>query len=369
MRTSPPSILNDVIGPVMRGPSSSHSAASVRIGRIARDLMDGRIEEVLIEFDPRGSLATTHDSQGSDMGLFAGLLGWEADEEDLVNSRKAVREAGIRAEISIVEYDAGHPNTYRLTLKNRRETHEMVAVSTGGGMVEVTRLDGTPLSMAGDYFETLVYVDAHAREIAAYLEEHAFADHVLVCEGPGASFIEVKGQGGAGGALLRALSAMEGVTAVKTVSPVLPTLSRKDLEVPFITCGEMLASNEGGNLDLWELALRYESARGNVPEDIVFEKMRRMVEVMETSIAAGLGGTRFEDRILGCQSGSFREAMDTGRLLEGGILNRMILYVGALMEMKSSMGVIVAAPTAGSCGGLPGHAWARAMPWELRWRR
>ena len=69
------SIFNDVLGPVMRGPSSSHCAAALRIGRLARDLMGGKIERVLVEFDRSGSLPTTHDSQGSDMGLFGGLLG------------------------------------------------------------------------------------------------------------------------------------------------------------------------------------------------------------------------------------------------------------------------------------------------------
>ena len=59
------SIFNDVIGPVMRGPSSSHCAAALRIGRLARDLMGGQFKEVLVEFDLKGSLPTTHDSQGS----------------------------------------------------------------------------------------------------------------------------------------------------------------------------------------------------------------------------------------------------------------------------------------------------------------
>ncbi len=86
MPLSYPSIFNDVIGPVMRGPSSSHCAAALRIGRMARDLMDGQIDEILIEFDPHGSLATTHTSQGSDMGLFGGLLGWEATDERLAES-------------------------------------------------------------------------------------------------------------------------------------------------------------------------------------------------------------------------------------------------------------------------------------------
>ena len=58
------SIFNDVLGPVMRGPSSSHCAAALRIGRLARDLMGGQIQSVLVEFDRSGSLPTTHASQG-----------------------------------------------------------------------------------------------------------------------------------------------------------------------------------------------------------------------------------------------------------------------------------------------------------------
>lgn len=79
-----PSIFNDVIGPVMRGPSSSHCAAAARIGLLARALMDNYIESVQIEFDRTGSLATTHESQGSDMGLCGGLLGLKPSDEGLV---------------------------------------------------------------------------------------------------------------------------------------------------------------------------------------------------------------------------------------------------------------------------------------------
>ena len=98
-----PSIFNDVIGPVMRGPSSSHCAASLRIARICRDLMDENIKDILIEFDPNGSLATTHKSQGSDMGLFGGFLGWEAYDERLPESDKYIVTAGINVAINIVD--------------------------------------------------------------------------------------------------------------------------------------------------------------------------------------------------------------------------------------------------------------------------
>jgi len=116
----------------------------------------------------------------------------------------------------------------------------------------------------------------------------------------------------------------------------------------------MMAYNRNRNLDLWELAVHYESARGDLSPEDVIQKMQTIVEIMEGSIQEGLRGTSYEDRILGFQSGSFQDQMDRQRLLDGGILNQIILYTTALMETKSSMGVIVAAPTAGACGGLPG---------------
>ena len=116
--TTYPSIFNDVIGPVMRGPASSHCAASLRIGRICRDLMDGESTSASVGYDPNGSLATTHKGQGSDMGLFSGFLGWEADDERLPSYLQGLAEAGLTTTIDIRPIGATHPNTYQLTLHN-----------------------------------------------------------------------------------------------------------------------------------------------------------------------------------------------------------------------------------------------------------
>jgi L-serine dehydratase len=350
-----PSIFNEVIGPVMRGPSSSHCAAALRIGRLARDLMGGQIDEVTIEYDPRGSLATTHESQGSDMGLFGGLLGWAAADERLVDSARAIREAGVRIRMRISEIDgAGHPNTYRLTLKNGAEQHRMSALSTGGGMIEVVEIDGAPVSILGDCFETLVYSDRDIDLLARYLAEQIEPDAILAHRGAGAQFVEVKAQRFLEPNVFERLTTHYGVAGIKQLAPVLPVLSRREVQVPFLTGSEMLAYNEGLALDLWELAVRYESARGNMAPERVLEQMRDLVCTMRASILAGIKGTQYEDRILGYQSGPFQAQMESGRLLDGGILNRTILYVTAMMEVKSAMGVIVAAPTAGACGALPG---------------
>lgn len=347
-----PSIFNDVIGPVMRGPSSSHCAASLRIGRLCRDLMDGDIKEVDIEFDPNGSLATTHKGQGSDMGLFGGFMGWEADDERLPNYLQAIDEAGIKVKITIHPIGATHPNTYKITLKNTRETRRVTAISTGGGMIEVLDIDGAQLSMAGDFYQTLVYCSAPGALIS-HIEASFVCDDIALHEGD-QNFIEIKSSQFIPSHLEASLLEMNEVLFIKKLNPVLPVLARKHLKVPFISCNEMLAYNTKRNLELWELALVYESMRGNITEEEVFDKMRSIVKIMQHAIALGLKGTQYADRILGPQSLTFQERLDGKKLVEGDVLNQVILYTSAMMEVKSSMGVIVAAPTAGSCGALPG---------------
>jgi L-serine dehydratase len=367
MKSTPsyPSIFNDVIGPVMRGPSSSHCAAALRIGRMARDLMDGEIAEVLIQFDPHGSIVRTHATQGSDMGLYAGFLGWEATDERLLESAKAIEEAGIKARIEISDFQAPHPNTYKLTLKNASEKHEMTALSTGGGMIEVIEIDGFAVSMEGDCYETLIFLDAGGKDAIDFLSRRMESEGMLLLSHGEREMIEVKVRRFIDSETASELCSRYPVRSIKTLSPLLPVLSRKNIQVPFISCNEMLRFNEGKGLELWELGVLYESVRGHLDRDEVFLKMKDLVGMMEKCVLEGIRGTEYEDRILGHQSGKFLEQINKGRLFDGGILNRMILFVTAIMETKSAMGVIVAAPTAGSCGGLPGACLGAASAMGL----
>jgi L-serine dehydratase len=317
------SIFNDVLGPVMRGPSSSHCAAALRIGRLARDLMDGRIRRVLVEFDRAGSLPTTHASQGSDMGLFGGLLGWDAADERLPDSAAALKDAGIDLRIATIDVGDPHPNTYRLTLDNDVESHILHAVSTGGGMIEVIRIDGHPVSLFGDRNVTLRW--SETGELSTLLDTALPAD-----------------------------------ARTRPLRPVLSVLTRPDTDIPFHTADGMLRHDAGRGTPLWKLAVAYESVRGGLCEDEVLERSRALIRILRRSIAQGISGTRYDDRILGHQSGAFAARMGAGTLLGGGPLNRVVLYVTALMEVKSAMGVIVAAPTAGACAALPAAVIALA---------
>lgn len=338
----PPSIFNDVIGPVMRGPSSPHSAASIRIGHLARDLCGGTPDRVRIQFDTLGSLATTHDSQGSDMGLFGGLLGWAADGARLPPSATALAEAVVEVDLQIRELHDPHPNTYRLTLWRDGVQSDLVAVSTGGGMIEVIEIDGREVSLFGDYAITLLEAHEDTREIVEALEEGA--DQVQVV-GADPALVIVCAQDSLSEPLLAGVT---GMTRVRRLRSVLPVGSRKNLSVPFLHASEMCATADTATRRLSDFALDYEPERGGIRASGVMQTMAGIRDIMANSVAVGLAGTQYEDRILPQQSHRFRALQDQNALLDGGLLNTAILYVTALMEAKSAMEVIVAAPTAGS---------------------
>jgi L-serine dehydratase len=94
--------------------------------------------------------------------------------------------------------------------------------------------------------------------------------------------------------------------------------------------------------------------RGGLAPDEVVERMRAIVRIMARAIAQGMEGTAYADRILGAQSLGYQRQLRQGTLLADDLLNQVVLRTSAMMEVKSAMGVIVAAPTAGSCGALPG---------------
>ena len=214
------------------------------------------------------------------------------------------------------------------------------------------RDQGAEVSILGDFCETLVFTNSPA-EVQRYLEATVTYDEIVWAAGQ-KTFLEIKSQEFPPDHVLEALAAMDDVVCVKKLNSVLPIKSRKNLRVPFITCEEMLAYNEGRDLALWELAVHYEAARGRLSHDEVVSKMTEIVRIMGASVTQGLKGTEYLDRILPCQSVGFKEKMDQKALIHGDVLNKIIMSVTAIMEVKSSMGVIVAAPTAGSCGALPG---------------
>lgn len=140
--------LFDLIGPVMIGPSSSHTAGAARIGLTARMLLGEEITRA--EIGLHGSFAKTYRGHGTDRALVGGLMGMQVDDERLRDSLSIARDAGLSVHFQHMVIRGAHPNTVRLTVTGVSGRMLVVeAASVGGGNIEVHKIDGLGVNFTG----------------------------------------------------------------------------------------------------------------------------------------------------------------------------------------------------------------------------
>ena len=162
--------LFDVLGPVMTGPSSSHTAGAVRIGSTARRLLGEQPAETEILL--YGSFAATGRGHGTDRALVAGLLGMQPDDDRIPHSFSIAKEAGLHFKIGTTNLRGAHPNTAVLTVESADGRKlELQAASTGGGRIRVDRLDGVEVSFTGIFNTLVVRHQDVAGELSRILNE------------------------------------------------------------------------------------------------------------------------------------------------------------------------------------------------------
>jgi L-serine dehydratase len=148
--------LLDIIGPVMVGPSSSHTAGACRIGLLARGLVGGTAEKAVIEL--HGSFARTGEGHGTDKAIVGGLLGFRPDDDRIRTALDIASKEGLdyRCEKTTIADDA-HPNTVRITLDRAHRHHTLIGESIGAGRIRITDVDGYPVEISGNH-HTIVLV-------------------------------------------------------------------------------------------------------------------------------------------------------------------------------------------------------------------
>jgi len=145
----------DIIGPVMIGPSSSHTAGPVRIGQLARNLFEREPDNVVVRL--YGSFAETYKGHASDVAVVGGLLGYETDDPRIPESLVNAEKRGLK--VSFIREDAVpvHPNTMKLTLRSGSDQMEITGISIGGGLVQITEIDGFSLRLSGENPALMVF--------------------------------------------------------------------------------------------------------------------------------------------------------------------------------------------------------------------
>ena len=164
----------DIMGPVMVGPSSSHTAGAVRIGLITRRLLGS--QPVSANLLLHGSFAATGAGHGTDKALVAGLLGLQPDDPDIPRAFALAGQASMELTVGSVVLRGAHPNTVVLQVTNAEgRTLEVNASSLGGGRVRVNSLDGLEASFTGDYPTLIIRNEdrpGYVAEVANLLREH-----------------------------------------------------------------------------------------------------------------------------------------------------------------------------------------------------
>jgi L-serine dehydratase len=138
----------EIIGPVMVGPSSSHTAGAVRIGNIAHQLLNEK--PLYVRFSLMGSFAETYQGHGTDLALLAGVLGLSTMEDGIPNAKAIAEEQGLQYEFTKRVLGSYHPNTVLIELAGGARRVKVLASSLGGGKVEVQELDDYPLKFSGE---------------------------------------------------------------------------------------------------------------------------------------------------------------------------------------------------------------------------
>ena len=214
----------DIIGPVMIGPSSSHTAGAARIGRIAYMLLGqpAKRAEILLH----GSFAKTYKGHGTDKALIAGIMGMKPDDARLRSSFELAEQAGLSFEITTGHLEDAHPNTAQITLYGEDSQVSVQGPSVGGGNILINRINGMAVEISGQ-FTTLIVLHRDAPGTIAHVTELLGSNGINIAnfrlareQKGGTAVMTIEIDGDAGKELNRQVAALENVLGSTMLKPI-----------------------------------------------------------------------------------------------------------------------------------------------------
>ena len=140
----------DIVGPIMIGPSSSHTAGAVRLGLMARKILGEKVLKAGIQL--HGSFAQTYRGHGTDKALIAGILGFAPDDERIVSALNIAKNQGVAYSFQTIKLEDAHPNTAIIHLTGETgRVAKVCGASVGGGNIMITNINGYAVELTGEY--------------------------------------------------------------------------------------------------------------------------------------------------------------------------------------------------------------------------
>lgn len=348
------SIFNDVLGPVMRGPSSSHTAGSYHIGCMARSLLGEMPKSVTFSFDPAGSYANVYRQQRADLAFAAGIMNWDLTDRRFPWALEYAAQQDLEINFKLrrlKEHD--HPNTVKIDMQYQRGANlTTVARSIGGGMVEFIRFKQWSVSLQGKAYEILLEIqNAYKSDIekkikqinldTIYISSTSQRDKTL--------FYWQQNQP-LNPEIRKMLEANPGASGLWISKPVFHIKQGKHL---FSSAQEMVALAEEGKYSLGQISRKYEAQLLGISEKDALSKMIRRYEIMKEAINRGLQEKNIRMQLLHPSAHKIMQKESNGQLAIGGLHTRAAARAMAVMHVSNSMGIVCAAPTGGSAGVIP----------------
>ena len=350
----------EVLGPIMVGPSSSHTAGALRIARVARLLAPQQLARV--EFVLYNSFSRTHEGHGTDRALVAGILGLGTDDERVRDSFTLAEAAGLP--FSVVEGGENadvHPNTVLIRMfPAEGQSVEVAGESVGGGRIRISSIDGVPVRITGE-LPTVFVAHRDKPGVLAALTGAIGARGLNIAtmrtfrsERGGAAYTVFEADERIGDDLIDEVRGIEYVTFASAVNVSGASQQGSgSAELSFRSASELAELCWEREQSIGELMRAAEMEASSCDVDA---RMDRVLDVMHEEICDTLS---FPRRSLGGFLDGQAASVAAGSAvladaLMGSTLTRAVAYAMAVIERSATMGVIVAAPTAGSAGVVPG---------------
>lgn len=349
------SIFNDVLGPIMNGPSSSHSAGCSRIGKTAALLFGRDVTRADVVFEEKGSYPSTYIGQGSDFGFTGGLMGMDSDDPNLKNSVETAKLTGRKICFKKDDLGFSHPNMARIDIFNENEEVELsiMTYSVGGGMFLIDNMDGFKVNINGceDQMFILCGEEMAERETEEFLKSRRkeFSMEKIGCK----TLYTLKDSHVLPNEELLFVRAVKGIEYVRLAKAIMPVKIKAGQSTVFYNADEAMRYHLKTGKELWEMAIDYECGFGSVSAGKVVSLAEKTLAAMRNSAKPPDYDNMRNYGFLPFSYGRMNSNIRKNIIADTGLLQSAMFAAIATMENSCSHNIVAAAPTAGSSGVLP----------------
>lgn len=326
-----PSIFNDVLSPVTLGPSSSNTCGPFRLASMCRQLLGEPPLSLAMTMAEDGGYSDTFYSMQSDLASIAGLLGKDFLTYPLRHAYEDAEEEGLTWDFQFSTSIPIYPSEQaKMTIGGKTRTITITGVSWGGGDVEITEINGNPVSLKGKEYVVVIFFKDNSIQICSerITSENAELKQRDAEKDPQVSYAVI-------------------------LSPVHPFCSGKNTPVPFSSAAELLQAARENKTPLWKLALEYESAVTGASKEELLAYADTLYQTALASIKEGLRKNISFEGVTTAKASAYEAALNEGRLIPLGASDKGCLDALSIMEYSNSHGKIVCMPTGGASGIVP----------------